>query len=257
MRTITVWNMKGGVGKTTLSFNLAANLSRRGHRVLCIDLDAQANLTSFFEKGAEHRPRKDHICQLAQQHFSKIRRSIYKSKYENLDYIRGCNLETRIANIQDLWNGLALVGEIYDYCIIDCHPDFSHATQSALFGTDTVLVPILLDGFSRDNLNLVNRNITVIEQFREGTVCGEKLGTDISYYIIANRVANRKSQKEVYQDLVMRHDYPFIDVCISEGSAVQSANALHKPLYMHRKNATPTKDIEELTDILTHNEGVH
>ncbi len=49
MKKITVWNRKGGVGKTTISINLAYELHRKGKKVLCLDLDGQANLTSFFE----------------------------------------------------------------------------------------------------------------------------------------------------------------------------------------------------------------
>ena len=49
MKKITVWNRKGGVGKTTICINLAYELYKKGKKVLCLDLDGQANLTSFFE----------------------------------------------------------------------------------------------------------------------------------------------------------------------------------------------------------------
>src|ERR1700760_3091711 len=48
MQVITVMNYKGGVGKTTMTANLGAELANRGHRVLLIDLDPQANLTFSF-----------------------------------------------------------------------------------------------------------------------------------------------------------------------------------------------------------------
>lgn len=60
MKTITVWNMKGGVGKNTLTFNLAANFEHQGKRVLCMDFDPQANLT-FFLRGMQREKEENMI----------------------------------------------------------------------------------------------------------------------------------------------------------------------------------------------------
>lgn len=48
MRTLTFFNNKGGVGKTTLTVNVADALVDQGLRVLMVDADPQCNLTSFF-----------------------------------------------------------------------------------------------------------------------------------------------------------------------------------------------------------------
>ena len=48
MKIVTIWNLKGGTGKTTTTFNLAANMSK-DNKILLLDLDMQANLTSFFD----------------------------------------------------------------------------------------------------------------------------------------------------------------------------------------------------------------
>lgn len=95
----------------------------------------------------------------------------------------------------------------YDYCLIDCHLDFSFMTQITFFAADLVIVPILLDGFSRDNLNIVRNHIEKIECIINDYSGRE--GLDIPYCVIANRVANRKSQKEVYRDIMMKHDILF------------------------------------------------
>lgn len=247
MKTITVWNMKGGVGKTTISFNLAANLEHQGKRTLGIDFDPQANLTSFFEKSVDQKGRKYDIHELAERSFDGLGKSIYRSKYKMLDYVKGSNRQVGLVpHIYDLEAALGEIEYDYDYCVIDCHPDFSAMTQIALFTADLVIVPILLEGFSRDNLNLVQSHLTEIEYLKD-SYTGEE-GNELPYCIVANRVANRKLQKEVYRDIVTKHDYPILDICVSEGVAVQSANAIHKPLYAHRKNAVSTHDMQELTE---------
>ncbi|MCB1778789.1 MAG: ParA family protein [Candidatus Competibacteraceae bacterium] len=55
MKTISIINYKGGVGKTTISANLAAELAFRGKKILAIDLDPQASLTFSFFKVDEWR----------------------------------------------------------------------------------------------------------------------------------------------------------------------------------------------------------
>ena len=247
MKTISVWNEKGGVGKTTISFNVATILASRGKKVLCLDFDPQANLTSFFEKDLQRKFSKKNIGQLAGCNFKGMDKSIYKSRFVNLDYIRGCNKEAELQNINALRTALEDLDKMYEFCIIDCHPDYSHTSQSALFASDLVLVPIALDAFSRDNLNLVSNHIETIEYLREEYL---QDNYELDYWIFGNRVAKRKSQISVYQDLVTKHDYPMLDLCISESAVVSSANAIHKPVFAHRKNALPAHDLEELVDVI-------
>ena len=50
MKVVSIINYKGGVGKTTITSNLAAGLATKGYKVLAIDLDPQSNLTLSFMK---------------------------------------------------------------------------------------------------------------------------------------------------------------------------------------------------------------
>ena len=103
MKTITVWNRKGGVGKTTLSFNLASCLATEHQKkVLGIDLDEQMNFSLMLEK--ETGRAKADIAKLADQGFINMKKAVYKGK--NVDYIRGSHANADVWAIYDLYRGL-------------------------------------------------------------------------------------------------------------------------------------------------------
>ncbi len=60
-RALVVANQKGGVGKTTTAINLATALAMAGQRVLLVDMDPQANLTSGIGLKGQIRPRRDRL----------------------------------------------------------------------------------------------------------------------------------------------------------------------------------------------------
>ena len=93
--------MKGGVGKTTLSLNLAYEYARLGYRVLCLDLDGQCNLTSFFENEKLKARKKHRITGIGDvldanavfwhepENDRWIRNGILLSRYPNLHFVCG------------------------------------------------------------------------------------------------------------------------------------------------------------------------
>ena len=182
MIIITTWNLKGGTGKTTTTFNLAATYAAQDKKVLVLDLDMQANLTSFFDADiSKHKRSKPDIEQVIRENID-IRKAIYHSRFNNLDFIKGSNdiMFLNIADIDVLGKHLATIANEYDICVIDTHPDASILTENALAISDMVLIPISLDGFSRDNLNLVIKEIIKLE-----TRCGE-----INFKVFVNKLKN-------------------------------------------------------------------
>lgn len=251
MKIITIWNLKGGTGKTTTTFNLAANLAK-DNKMLLLDLDMQANLTSFFDIDTKkYKTNKPDISALLADDSLNVSKSIYHSRIDNIDYIKGSNdvMKLHLEDISVLGSRLSEVSTEYDLCIIDCHPDASVLSENALAIADLVLIPINLDGFSRDNLNLVIKEIIDLE-----AKCGE-----INFKILVNKLKNLRSQRLVYKDLAENHDYPMLETSVSEYSGIQSALLRHKPLYMHRSKSLVNEDYtdlaNEVSDILNGMEG--
>lgn len=139
MVTIVVTNQKGGVGKTTISFNLAKILAAcHRKRVLAIDNDPQGNLTASFK---EDMTESNIIDAYNDKTLSP------ESISTNLDFI-GADIglasvaERDFQVVFKLKESIDTIKTNYDYIIIDCLPSFGHLHLSALNSADYVLIPV-------------------------------------------------------------------------------------------------------------------
>lgn len=234
MKTITVGNLKGGVGKTTTAVNLAYSYAQMGKRVLAIDADPQTNLTPFFGKANRNGKTLLHVFQEPE----KVKRCIYRSRYVGVDILKG-DTSLREGDVQDtasLRKALAQLQNDYDICIIDTRPAFEPITISAILSSDLLLIPVCLDKFCRDNLALVE---DCLEEMQDNF--------PIQWKVCATKVDGyRKSQKAIYKDLLEKHDYPFLETCISRSAVVDNALELYKPVLRHRKSSQAAQDYLEL-----------
>ena len=102
-------------------------------------------------------------------------------------------------------------------------------------------------------MNLVADSIETIRQMKELNeldVDESYDQVDIPWSIIVNRVANRKIQRETFEDLVQKHDYPMLEICISEATAVATANAMKKQIYLHRRSSLVARDIRDMVSLI-------
>lgn len=154
-KTIAIVNQKGGVGKTTTTFNLGACLAEQGKRVLLVDLDQQGNLTYCMGHDVPDQV-ENTIAQLMLQAISDqeydINQFIFHAEDEEtvwqMDYIC-CNVimssvEVSLVNAmsreQVLKYILEEINEKYDYILLDCGPSLGMITINALVAADSVLI---------------------------------------------------------------------------------------------------------------------
>jgi cellulose biosynthesis protein BcsQ len=160
--TIAVYSVKGGVGKTTLSANLAWCSAQAGHRTLLWDLDAAGGAGYLY--GIDSRDTKP-----AESLFSRGRdpvRLIRPTAYENLELLPAdesiraldetllaLGKRKRIAKLADT------LGERYERIILDCPPVLNELSAQVMRAADLVIVPLPPSPLSRRAFDLVIREV--------------------------------------------------------------------------------------------------
>ena len=148
--TIALFNQAGGVGKTTLTQNLGYHLSQRGHRVLLVDLDPQASLTSFFGLEPSELPSTVYNCLVAGSDLEESGSAFPLYERYGLDLLPAnlllANAEQQLifAPLREyrLKKVLEPIAANYNYILLDCPPSLGMLSLISLVASRYVLVPI-------------------------------------------------------------------------------------------------------------------
>lgn len=234
MKTISVANQKGGVGKTTCQFHLAISIAQKGYKCLFIDNDPQGNASSSLSKYAgTHMSdvktidlyEKDFDLQLdntkeicvisADRELSKIARYPNEATYyfkENLDKVK----------------------DQFDFCFIDNLPSLGLGMLAALISSDYVYSPLEMENFSIQGIKDLKTTIQGIKQKHNPGI--ENLG------IIPNRVNSRsKRQKDNFVKLLSAFPDGIIKAPIVQRDSISQALAVGKPVWELQKEISAAK----------------
>ena len=198
MKVVAVINYKGGVGKTSLTANLAGQLAWKNKRVLIVDLDAQASLTfSFIAPDAwessfsKNKTIKSWFESFDSGHPISLDSLVHAPKRVK-DYLKGhgaldiicshlglINVDLELAtklsgaslaqakrnfiNVhRRLLDGLETLKGKYDIILIDCPPNFNIVTKTAIIASDYILVPARPDYLSTLGIDYLIRSVNIL-----------------------------------------------------------------------------------------------
>lgn len=171
LKIISIFNQKGGVGKSTTTINLGAALGQKNKSILIVDIDPQGNTTSGL--GVDKRALKTSIYDILINEYN-INDLTIKTSAKNV-FLVPSNVELAGAEVElielkerelRLKRALEKVEEIYDYILIDCPPSLGILSINALTASHSVLIPIqceyyALEGVSQlvDTIKLVKKSL--------------------------------------------------------------------------------------------------
>lgn len=207
-KIISLTNQKGGVAKTTSSFNIGVCLAQKGFKTLLVDLDPQASLTIY--SGLEPYDYEKSIVDVLKYPKQDINECIISLR-EKLDIISSRielagienELLSRTARELILSKALEKVKEIYDYIVIDCPPQLSTLTINALAASDGVVIPCKTDYLSYRGIAQLYETIETIKSYFKPDI--KVLGVLATFF-----ETRSKDDKDILE--VLKEEYNVIGV---------------------------------------------
>ena len=237
--------VKGGVGKTSLSFSLAIRASHYGAKVLAIDFDQQSNLTRSFNIDAREKSVWINIV----RDNVECSKSIIKIS-DSLDIIPSNLNNSRLdieltqsaSNLKDLIRDkISSIREQYDLVIMDCPPAINKINTAVTCGSDIIIIPINPDPYAMDGLEFsIAELLRVKKDFK----------LNLAYRIIWNRYDARERLGALYMHQITKDEKKFekiLPIVIRTDATLKNAIFDAKTIFELPKRSAIREDIDQFT----------
>lgn len=245
-RRLAVFNMKGGVGKSTTAYNLAAGLVRfKSSRVLLVDIDPQGNssaalgipiwqLKTQLKDALQHKIPAEQVVVTTPIGVDVVPSNILLAEEEiPISGLPGRELLLRKA--------LTPVLKQYDWVLVDCPPNVGVFAINALMASDGVIIPVDMSYLGLLGIQGIERALTLVREHLDHPI--RIMG------VLATRFDGRNNlSKEVLQSLTAHFGDSMLKSVIPETVKLREAPSHKQSIFEYDPNGVGAKAYRELVD---------
>lgn len=247
VKTIAVINQKGGVGKTTTTVSIGASLARRGHRVLLLDMDPQANLTLHLDRRPDLESKT--MANLLVDDAS-LKEMVVDTSTEGLFLVPAdaslSGVEQVLANhigretiLREAFEGHD--GRGWDYVLIDCPPALGVLSANALIAADQIIIPMQAEYFSMQGMTKLMEVMQLVQR---------RLNPQLEICLILPCMVNKRTNltAEVLAELQHHFGKMLASTSIRSNVKLAEAPSFGRTIFEHAPESNGAADYEAVTD---------
>ena len=243
MINIAVINLKGGVGKSVTTCNLAAQLAAEQYSVLVVDVDKQGNTSKFFKRCDYEQPSLAEVLLGSAWASDAIVETslpcvdLLPADMRMLKANRNILMDVTEPQQYRLRDALRKVAANYCYCLMDCPPDLDMGSINALCAADWVIIPVDCDEWACDGMAEILDQIARVQMYYNPHL--KILG------VLLTKYRNTKYADGIVGSLA-RMGVPLLHTAIRYTVRVSEAKSAHLPLRAYKQNCTAALDYADL-----------
>ena len=234
MKVITIAGQKGGIGKTTLTFNLGAALVRAGKKVLLIDMDSQGNLSkTALPDYTESEQTQSSVAEVVLH--GAAWPDVTKEIKPGFSIVpAGARLRELDGEIAEI--NLSFFESSFDFVLFDCPPAMGPRTVAAVYASDSVIVPAEAASFSFDGVRAIARSLQTLGKKMSGIVINK----------FSPRLRVARHLIEDFQNLAADIDTKLYNTYIRSSVAIVESQLMQQDIFTYDEESAVADDFANL-----------